>query len=404
MNGKARSGTRAEHDGIRLSVVVMTHRDRLPLAERLAGACPELGMRIVLDPRPDGPPGSFRTARAAWSAVLPAATHHLVLQDDVELCRGFSSALHSVISARPRDAISLFTEWGSRTSHGLRIAALTGRAWAQVTDTYVPSQGLVLPAGVARSADAHLARAEAEGEPDDMALLTYLDRAGIECHACVPNLLEHQDVPSLVGNNEMGVRSSVCYFADGPDAAELSLFAQGDSMSDIDFIPYFSWTEGSAHFCVRAPEGAAEWHRVPALRVFAARGVHRDRLAEAFGETMAGLEAEELLRERISPILLHQLWLTGVAHGLRIAELTGTTTISPNSRAARRAVGTMGAGALRRFVPPQHMPGLEQALDALTRHALQFGGALTSSCGPAPGYSSIAHGIGSIGSSPIPAN
>lgn len=369
-------------DGIHLSTVVMTHPKRRGLAERLVRSHPELHMGIVSDPDPDGSPGSFRTARKAWSAIPPDATHHLVLQDDVELCANFASTVHTVIAARSGDAISLFTEWGSRTSHGLRIAALTGRSWARVTDTYAPSQGLLLPADVARAADRHLAEAEAEAKPDDQALLEYLNQVAVKCYAPLPNLLDHRDVASLVGNAEMGHRPSVCYFPDGPTPDELGQLTDPTTAAVDDVIPYFSWTEATAYFCVRDEVDRTLWKRVPAAEVFGRRGVSPHALAQACDDAVEQMDVEGGLRDHVSPVLLHQLWLVAVGHGLRIAETSGPVTVPPLSRIAGRAVGTMAPGALRRFLPPKHRERLHQALTPLVWTGMRYGTCLGASTGP----------------------
>ncbi len=42
---------------------------------------------------PDGAPTPLRSARLAWEAAYPGATHHLVLQDDAVPCADFRSRL-----------------------------------------------------------------------------------------------------------------------------------------------------------------------------------------------------------------------------------------------------------------------------------------------------------------------
>ncbi|WP_158841328.1 glycosyltransferase family 4 protein [Saccharothrix deserti] len=358
----------------------MTHPRRRRLAELLVEAHPDLHIEIVSDPEPDGPPGSFRTARRAWSAIPPDATHHLVLQDDVELCANFASAVRTVIAARSGDAISLFTEWGSRTSHGLRIAALTGRAWAPVTDTYAPSQGLVLPADAARGAEHHLTRAEAEALPDDQALLGYLDDIDLRCYAVLPNLVEHHDTASLVGNTAMGPRPSVCYFPDGPARDEAEQLADGTATTVDDFVPYFSWTEATAYFCVRNGSDRSPRKRLPAAEVFRQRRIDPRAVAQACTDVVERGDGE--LREHINPILLHQLWLVAVGHGLRIAETNGGTLLPPSSRVAHRALGTLAPGALRRFLPPKHMDRLRQALTPFVWAGMRHGADLHPVTGP----------------------
>lgn len=130
----------------------MTHPARYELANHLRELHPELNAVVVTD----STQSTLASAQAAWRAAAADATHHLVLQDDVSLCGGFLDAVHDAIAMRPGDALALFTEWGSRTAHLGRIAALRGAGWAEVADEYVPTVALAdralgtLPAGALR--------------------------------------------------------------------------------------------------------------------------------------------------------------------------------------------------------------------------------------------------------------
>src|SRR5262245_1863058 len=72
---------------VRISTAVMAHPARREQAEQLQRRHPELNAEIVFDPDPDGKPATLRTAVAAWSRIREGATHHFVMQEDVQLCR-----------------------------------------------------------------------------------------------------------------------------------------------------------------------------------------------------------------------------------------------------------------------------------------------------------------------------
>ena len=101
--------------GVLLSCAIMAHPKRSRTAHRLADSLPGLSPRVVLDPEPDGPPATLRTARAAWAAVPPNATHHLVLQDDSVPVAGMADTLVGLMSTHPELPVALFCEWGSGT-------------------------------------------------------------------------------------------------------------------------------------------------------------------------------------------------------------------------------------------------------------------------------------------------
>src|SRR5581483_4321990 len=131
-------------------------------AQALRRRHPELDLRIIVDPDPGGTPNALRTARAAWRAVRPGATHHLVVQDDMLLVDGFAKHVRAAAEAMPHELLCFFSEWGSRTSHAVRLAALAGASWTPVLDPYVPTAAHLLPASVAQL----VAEFPADG-PDD---------------------------------------------------------------------------------------------------------------------------------------------------------------------------------------------------------------------------------------------
>lgn len=190
-----------------LSVVVMHHPARGDVSA-LVRACAPLDVRVVEDPDPDGPPSPLRTAKRAWAAVAPGATHHLVLQDDVAPVAGFAELVRRAVRARPRHAVALYSNWNSpRNAYLVRAAAAAGQAWAPLGhDEWVPTLGLVLPADGARRLAAHLATLPDDARDDDEAVVTFCARERYPVVATLPHLLEHGDGPSLAGNDAHGAR------------------------------------------------------------------------------------------------------------------------------------------------------------------------------------------------------
>ncbi|MET3977279.1 hypothetical protein [Cellulosimicrobium sp. 4261] len=204
-----------------LSVVVMHHPARGDVSG-LVRACAPLDVRVVEDPDPDGPPSPLRTAKRAWAAVAPDATHHLVLQDDVTPVAGFAALVRRAVRARPRHAVALYSNWNSpRNAYLVRAAAAAGQAWAPLGhDEWVPTLGLVLPADGARRLAAHLATLPDDARDDDEAVVTFCAREGYPVVATLPHLLEHGDRPSLAGNDAHGARHATVPAGDvvDPDA------------------------------------------------------------------------------------------------------------------------------------------------------------------------------------------
>ncbi|WP_264030989.1 hypothetical protein [Cellulosimicrobium sp. SH8] len=201
-----------------LSVVVMHHPARGDVSD-LVAACAPLDVRVVEDPDPDGPPSPLRTAKRAWAAVAPGATHHLVLQDDVTPVPGFAELVLRAVRARDRHAVALYSNWNSpRNAYLVRAAAAAGQAWAPLGhDEWVPTLGLVLPAEGALRLAAHLATLPDDERDDDEAVVTFCAREGYPVVATLPHLLEHGDGPSLAGNDAHGARHATVPAGDAVD-------------------------------------------------------------------------------------------------------------------------------------------------------------------------------------------
>ncbi|WP_249187787.1 hypothetical protein [Nocardiopsis sp. MG754419] len=350
----------------------MTHPRRAEAAHRLAAALPELAPTVVVDPRPQAPPSTLRTSLAAWAALHPQATHHLVLQDDAEPCPGMVEALSTLVAARPDDPLSLFCEWGSATATMARWGALGGYGLASCVDRYVPTVGLLLPAGIARELVATVDPAGREDEPDDEALARFLERVGRSALVTVPNLVEHDGDVSLVGNaHRMGVRRSVLLGEKGdPPPSTRVLRAP-------ELIPFVSWR--------RARAAAVRWdtahhrhlHHVGRVRAsLAETGVAHAVVVEAL-ETWLATEEGRRSEEALGFGLLHELWLTATAVAVW-APLPTADLVAPPS-AARRSLSTLATGGLRTVVPQVLTgPGVRTDLDAMLRAAHAAGTAARS--------------------------
>ncbi len=187
---------------IRIGTVIMHHPRR---AERIPGllrACAPLPAQVVADPEPDGIPSPLRTAKRAWAAVAPDATHHLVLQDDITLVSCFAQHLYRAVAARPRHAISLYSHWDSpQNSYLVRRAAMVGAPFAPLSRfEWTPTQGLVLPVDWARELAAYLADIPDEVKDDDEMVVNFCRERGIPVLATVPHLVDHRNDQTIVGH------------------------------------------------------------------------------------------------------------------------------------------------------------------------------------------------------------
>jgi hypothetical protein len=357
---------------VRISTAIMTHPRRRRQAEALARRCADLNPVVVLDPEPDAAPSALRSARLAWDAAEPAATHHLVLQDDAVPCPGFGTRLTAAVEAQPDAALALFVSWGSRLSYAVRLAALCGFGWTEVVERYMPTVALVMPAGAARDMASFLRTAD--GTDDDEAVLRYLSQVGLPAYAAVPSLVDHRDLPSLTGHDFRGIRRAVCMVSPlQPGVQQRTEWA--GSVLRPDAVPFVTDHTGRAfcHFVRETPGLAGEVVRAP--RLLRERGLPADHLCRTLNAFLRGAEAE-LLADAVGWGFLYELWMAAHLLGALAIEHRADDQNQPDPLAAplaRAALSTMGLGALRRLVPYRQLEFLAESLTSLLFAGVQAG-------------------------------
>lgn len=342
---------------IRLSTAIMTHPARAADAEALAASLPELEPVVVVDRSAPGT-GNVGNALRAWGKIGADATHHLVLQDDAIACEDFAAQVRRAVAARPEDAISLFCEWGSRSAFPVRAAAWHGWGWARAVDLYTPSLGLVMP----RAAAEAFAALEDTGEPDDHVLARYLRGNGIANVITVPNLLEHDDRPSLASNGFQGRRGSVC--AADPGAADFDTPVAG---AGIERMPHVSWMRVFAEWCYCGPlPEEYAWVGEP-IDTGLPEGLRKAELVEAFESDLASAGPD--LPEVVGEVTLFEFWTAYFALGLVQPE---RVEAEPGPL-AEAAFATALPGAFRRFLSAGVLDALSPAGGRLAAAAFRRG-------------------------------
>ncbi|MGI8667408.1 MAG: hypothetical protein ACR2N4_15510, partial [Jatrophihabitans sp.] len=203
-----------------LSCAIMGHPDRADHVQALATELAPLRPRISYEHTAFSDHSLLASATTAWRLVEAGASHQLVVQDDVLARPDLAELLAPIIAEQPEAGIALFCEWGCKTSYAARIAALAGFAGVEVCDRYTPTNALVLPAPVAAALADRLAERTTLGPaPDDTIVWELLAERGVRCLLVLPTLVEDRALPSLVGNEVMGTRRSVCQWPDGTGLA-----------------------------------------------------------------------------------------------------------------------------------------------------------------------------------------
>ncbi|MFF4364913.1 hypothetical protein [Streptomyces sp. NPDC001594] len=340
-----------------ISAAVMAHPRRLAEAARLAEALRPWQAVVAVDPDPDGPPTTLRTARAAWSRIRPGATHHLVLQDDVEPCRDFLRRVEAAVSEHPDTPLAFYANWNSWNGAATRAAALQGASWVPaVPGEWVPTLALLLPRRDVTALLSAVPEAGAEPEPDDVVLARELAARGRGVLISVPHLVEHVGSASIIGNDRFGPRHSAC-FADDVTAPEAGRPGSAGTLPQPPPVLVHR-PHGHAHVVLTAP-GGADGEPLFLSREAYLRGTPvAERAGKRWQEAraaLAGLRVPDALMW-----LCEEIW-----HGGHLLGLHTPPTAHPPSPALVRV-------ALRSWIlggsagDPDHRLWIEQRVTRLT--------------------------------------
>lgn len=181
---------------MRLSVAVKAHPDRKALVdelvERLDGPAEVVWDRGL---------GNWDTSARAWAAYDPAADWHLVLEDDTIVCRDLvAGAARLLTGLPPRSVVSLYLgDHAHIDVHDelARLATESAASWIR-GDRLIWGPAIAAPVG---SVPAMLAWCDGRDEPYDTRLGRHYSQAGYPAYFTWPSLVDHAQVPSLLGHN-----------------------------------------------------------------------------------------------------------------------------------------------------------------------------------------------------------
>lgn len=353
------SRRQARHN-IRVSVAVMTHPRRLGSAQNIASSVDSGSVQVVTDPDPSGVPTAWRTACRAWSSAPSDATHHLVLQDDVQLSSRFMERVRTAIEREPHAALSFFAEWGSRTASAIRIGLLSESAWSPVLDDYIPTQALVLPVDVANGFEEYARKFTTEVDPDDVVMLEYLRSSRTPMAVSTHNLVEHDVVQSIVGNNEQGARCATNFALDSIEHE----FAGGHL--SIKSAPFISWSTRELSLLTPPSDGNI-WQKKPLKETIEeALGLRFDQVDAA---ARAALDVSDLPRSSQGVTSVHawSLCVSAVISGFLSQGDALTDDI------AWRSMKTIAGGALRKIVHGEDLELINTSLAPALIDAVKIG-------------------------------
>jgi hypothetical protein len=357
---------------LEISTVVMAHPARREQAEQLARRHPELAIDIVLDPDPGGKLATLRTAKLAWSRVRDGATHQLVLQEDVQLCRDFGAVVSQALSVAPQGAIAFFANWVMSTAQAVRLAALVGASWTPTVDSWTPTQALVLPAATARGF-AVFAERYSDDKPDNRAMADYLSASGLTTYISIPNLVEHRPTQSLLLNDLLyGVRNSTVF----PESADVGIAPFTDRVATPPAVANLGLGDFEifSHYDPLVAGSASS--TAPAHEVLITYGMTAAELGEGFASDLD--YHSEATATGLGESMLFQFWITMflqgvIARGMLEPAVPQDFEAALENRWARTALGTFAAGALRKTFPRAAIRPTADRLTPLCVSAMRSG-------------------------------
>jgi len=196
-----------------ISVAVMAHPARRTWAEDLAE---QLDAQVVWDRWDD----RIDTGERAIAAYHPAASHHLVVQDDAIICQDLVKGLEQAVEVSGDRLVGLY--W-MRTHPRTPMAKVQrqsrAKAWIAM-DTIGGGVGILFP--VSRIEELLTAyRAEAH-EAYDIRVLRAARACGVEVWHTSPSLVDHRDERSLITGRSARPGRVASWFI-GADASALEV-------------------------------------------------------------------------------------------------------------------------------------------------------------------------------------
>jgi hypothetical protein len=151
------------------------------MIEQLRGENPGIPIAVIEDTQHEGCWPTYRRALEATSG----ASHHLVLQDDIGLCRDFLLSVEEVTRARPDNLISLYTN-----AEAVFTARARGESWIERSGVSGPS--VIWPTALIgeflRWQDVHI---DHNFPWDDVRVSMWIIKTSQRAFATVPSLAQH---------------------------------------------------------------------------------------------------------------------------------------------------------------------------------------------------------------------
>lgn len=168
-----------------ISIAIINVLERIEWAKSLVSSL-NYPVRVMTDFNHNG---MWWNAKRSWQVYDTNATHHLVLQDDVKVCRNFIRYLYQIVEVKPTQCLTFYQ--GLWATSFCRKALLQNKHLIQLTRIGT-AQAVLLPVNLIDSfLQFDLTHCHQIGKSDDTRLGWWEDAFGVETWLSVPELVSH---------------------------------------------------------------------------------------------------------------------------------------------------------------------------------------------------------------------
>lgn len=192
----------------KVSFAIMAVRARSDNVERTLRA---LNVRVPVLYDDEGL-GCWNNASRAFKAIQSGATHHVVMQDDIILCKNFVPTVTHLCELRPNSIMSLFSMRKST-----REAVERDIRWVEAKYG-VWGQAIVMPVSLIprmfRWVEQHVS---SDWYSEDARISLWMEHHKIPGYVPAPNIVEHVDGKSMLGHSTPLARKSRLFIGENTD-------------------------------------------------------------------------------------------------------------------------------------------------------------------------------------------
>lgn len=196
--------------------------------------------------------GSRYGTERAWKAYLPGATHHMAIEEDVEVCQNFVETATKLATLVPDQIISLYS--GKGDTPFMEKCKRGGKHWYVRKGTVPSGQAVMMPVPMIldflRFSDHYVDKKIATHE--DEPLWGYMETHNLSSWHTAPSIVEHVGaMDSALGYNNVG-KTTPWYIGRETDGMSID-WTLGLSNPDIHHVKYTNPN------CIRAWKGDTKY-------------------------------------------------------------------------------------------------------------------------------------------------